>query len=382
MNEREIKITIFGDICPVKDTLIGFESGDPSSIISEDILRLISESDFTVGNLECALTDNPLPIKKTGPVLFAPQTTAITLAKAGFKALSLANNHIRDCGTEGLESTLSACNQNHIKTFGAGFCEDEAKKILIEKINGFSIGFMSFAEYEFNACDCIHPGAAILDIYTDFNRIREVRKLVDYLIVLYHGGIEYHSYPSPMLQKRCRAIANAGADMILCQHSHCIGTYEFFKNSFILYGQGNNLFGHRKGDDNWNEGLLIQLIINGKNKKIELIPCITSGDSVLKFTSPEPTEGILSKINKRAEEIKSDDFIKQRWIEFCEKTENLNIPLLLGWNRYLIYLNRKLKGLPLRWIYGRRKRNITHNLIRCEAHNEVINTILSNYDFE
>ena len=30
-----------------------------------------------------------------------------------------------------------------------------------------------------------------------------------------------------------------GADVVLCQHSHCIGCYEQYEGAHILYGQGN-----------------------------------------------------------------------------------------------------------------------------------------------
>ncbi|WP_371315358.1 CapA family protein, partial [uncultured Duncaniella sp.] len=54
-------------------------------------------------------------------------------------------------------------------------------------------------------------------------------------------------------------MVDCGADLISCQHSHCIGTIEQYNGSTIVYGQGNSVFGYRDGDNSWNRGLLLQV---------------------------------------------------------------------------------------------------------------------------
>lgn len=379
---KATNLVIFGDICPVADTLSGFYSGKPENLMSADIVHLVRDADFSIGNLECVLTDDPKPIRKTGPILHAPVKCIDALAKTGFKAFSLANNHIRDCGTAGLRSTIEACQSQNISTFGAGLTIHDAKAPLIKEINGHRIAFLSFSEHEFNYVTDSRGGAATFDVYSDLHRIKDLKDQVDLLIVLYHGGIEYNPYPSPMLQKKCRMIAQAGANIILCQHSHCIGTYEYFQNSFILYGQGNNIFGFRANSKSWNEGLIAQILIQEKNFEVKLIPCITTSQSKLSLFDKPESQNVLETIKRRSEQISHIDFIESEWAKFCANAEDLNLALLLGWNRYLIFMNRMLKGWPLKLIYGRNKRNITHNLIRCESHYEVMRTILERSDFE
>jgi len=381
-NDDNLTITVFGDICPVKDTLRGFESGNPAGILGTNVLDLIQKSDVTVGNLECALTDCPTPIKKAGPILYASTKCAATIARAGFTALSIANNHCRDCGTAGLRSTAEACQTAGIATFGAGDTPTEAKQPLTINCKGHKIAFMAFAEAEFNHATDKRAGAATLDVYNDFEYIRQVRDKADLLIVLYHGGIEHHPYPSPELQKRCRKIAASGADVVLCQHSHCIGTYEHFDDSFILYGQGNNLFGYRNNSPKWNNGLLVRITVQYSTPQVELIPCATNPQSIFEQLPDTEARELLNEVKTMSAKIQDKGFIASQWQNFCLKNENLNLPLLLGWNRYMIFLNRKLGGWPARFLCGRHKKNIIHNLIRCEAHNEVMNTILSNYDYE
>ena len=64
----------------------------------------------------------------------------------------------------------------------------------------------------------------------------------DYTIVLYHGGKEYYRYPSPNLQRVCRYMIEKGTDLVICQHSHCIGCEENYLSGKIVYGQGNFIF--------------------------------------------------------------------------------------------------------------------------------------------
>lgn len=79
--------------------------------------------------------------------------------------------------------------------------------------------------------------------------------------MLYHGGREFYRYPSPGLQHRFRRMADKGADLVVAQHTHCVGCCEKYNNSTLVYGQGNFIFDY--GDDEyWNTGLLIEVDCN------------------------------------------------------------------------------------------------------------------------
>lgn len=96
--------------------------------------------------------------------------------------------------------------------------------------------------------------------------IEEAKRLADVVIVFYHGGKEYVAYPSPNLQKICRAMVKRGADYVICQHSHCVGCYEKFQGGHIVYGQGNFIFDH-SDHPMWQTGLLLKLLIGDRNAK-------------------------------------------------------------------------------------------------------------------
>lgn len=382
-----IKILLFGDICPTEDTRAAFDRGDRKAIFGE-VLTEIENADIVIGNLECAVTDSPEPIQKAGPVLYTGTSSLNTLKD--FDALSLANNHIRDCGDNGVMSAVSASKRAGIRTFGAGVDIESARQPLVIEKAGLKIGLMSFAEQEFNIASESRPGACCLDLYEDFDRIREFRKTVDFLIVLYHGGIEYFPYPSPELRRKCRKMAECGADLVSCQHSHCIGTIERYDGSTIVYGQGNSVFGYRKGDTSWNRGLLIEIDIDKTPKErvdteervranISFKAMVTTPDG-LKWMDENQASALHEELRKRAET--PEDRIAEEWDKFCSKTGFIHLPLLLGWPRLLIAFNRRTRNSLIKLLYRRKASNITHNLIRCEAHREVIDHILSKNDYK
>src|SRR5690606_19647437 len=125
------------------------------------------------------------------------------------------------CGGAGVVDTIAACRAAGIDIVGAGPDAESAARPAIIEYEGWKIGVLAAAEREFNAAGPDTPGAHIFDPLETLERVRALKSACDYVIFLYHGGIEYYPYPSPMLQRLCRAVVRHGADLVLCQHSHC-----------------------------------------------------------------------------------------------------------------------------------------------------------------
>lgn len=372
-----MSIMIFGDICPDNDYRYLFNTNEYGPF-DEKIIRDIQNAGLVIGNLECPATDNSVPSVKTGPNLRAKPQDIELLGKLGFNVLSLANNHILDYGILGVEDTIQKCNTEGIKTVGAARNSKFAREPLIVETSGNNVGIISFAEAEFNLSTECSPGANHFDPYTSFDDVKKLKESVDYVIVLYHGGIEHYRYPSPMLQKKCRKFAESGADIVLCQHSHCIGTIEDYHNCTILYGQGNSVFGYREGNTDWNEGLVVCVDVTTKTIQYKLICANAEG---LAYASNEDCNKRIERMMSESEVIDNEHIMKEEWIKFCLSQESLDMPLLYGWSRLGNKLNRLLHNQPFKLRYSHRKKMITMNLVRCEAHHEVITTILEDKVF-
>ena len=374
--ENQIKMMIFGDICPTNDTVSLFESGDVENLFN-DVLVDLKQVDFTLGNLEFVLTDSPKPIQKAGPVLSAKTKCINVLKQANFRLFSLANNHIKDCGEEGVANTIDTCKKAGIDTTGADADLSKAKEPYIATVNGLKIGIIAFAEQEFNTATTNEYGANFFDPYEDLDLIEKTKAGVDYLIVIYHGGVEYYAYPSPLLKKKCRKFIDKGADLVTCQHSHCVGTIDDYKDKKIIFGQGNSVFGFREKDPSWNQGLVIELEWNSGDVKplIKFIPIHATKIGIQKMEKSSGDK-LLEDVAKKSMKISDDAFLEQEWLKFCKQKEGLYFPFYFGYNRTLIHLNRLTKNGLVRLFYPKSKLRTSHNIIRCEAHYEVIQTLL------
>jgi poly-gamma-glutamate capsule biosynthesis protein CapA/YwtB (metallophosphatase superfamily) len=378
MNSQS-KIILFGDICPTKDTLSLFENGDSKNLFN-DLLEEMQASDFVAGNLEFVLSDSPKSIKKAGPVLSAKKKCINVLKQANFKLLSLANNHIKDCGEEGVASTLDSCKAVSIATLGAAENLKKSKESYITTVNGVRIGWLAFAEQEFNTASVTEYGANYFDPYEDLDLIEQTKTEVDYLIVIYHGGVEYYPYPSPQLKKKCRKFIDKGADLVTCQHSHCIGTIDNYKDKKIIYGQGNSVFGFRENDVSWNQGLLVELIWNNQVEapQIKLVPIEATRNGIRKMQEFAGLK-ILETVDQMSSKIEDDQFLEKEWLKFCKQKQSLYFPFYFGYNRILIHLNRITNNGLVKLFYPKSKLRTSHNIIRCESHNEVIQSLFKEH---
>lgn len=371
---KKTDVLIFGDICPTQDYRIFW---DNRTILSDDIKKEIGNAILTVSNLEAPATDIEASIKKCGPSLKALPTDIDYLKSIGFTALSLANNHILDHGAQGVIDTLNKTSKIGITTFGADLNAQKARAAKYFDNNGIKIGFLSFAEHEFNLAKENDPGANGFDPLTSLKDIREAKALCDFLIILYHGGIEHYKYPSPLLQLKCRTMADEGADVILCQHSHCIGTYETYNESFILYGQGNSVFGYRGSNNTWNKGLIVSINFNEEKRPHISFRLIKATCNGIGFADIEEEKKRLSEIEQDSMDVYDPEFILTEWKCFIKENTALYLPLLYGWNKIYNKANRLLKNIPAKLLIGRKARMITGNLINCDTHREVITSILN-----
>ena len=371
--KKRTQIVICGDICPTKDTEHFFKTANANGLFN-NALPILQKADVLVGNLEFALTNTCAKVSKTGPVLKGATNYINLFTNVGFTALGLANNHIKDCGALGVKNTIETCKNNNIATVGAGNNSEEAKKPLIIEKNGWKIGVMAFAEHEFNAAYTNESGANLLDVFDDFDAIKAFKKQVDYLIILFHGGIEYYQYPSPLLQKKCRKMIDAGANFVTCQHSHVIGTEETYKQGTILYGQGNTVFGYKEHNSGWNQGLLVTIQLN-ENNTVSYIPIKATFSGIVTLPEAEK-KPLLATMEKRKKEIQQEEFVKNSWSAFCESKKAQYLPHLFGLGRIPIHTNRLLNNKLIRFFYPVKKIRTALNIVRCEAHKEVIQTIL------
>lgn len=367
-----MNILIGADLVPTKSNMEYFENKDIEKLVDKNLLEKLSKVDYRIFNLEVPLADIETPINKCGPNLIASTKSGLGIKALGVNFLTLANNHILDQGEKGLESTLKTLKELKIAFAGVGNSIEEASKSFIFEIENKKIGIYCCAEHEFSIVSKENIGANPFDPLESLDHIQNLKKQVDYVIVLYHGGKEHYRYPSPNLQKTCRKIIEKGGDLVICQHTHCIGCEEKWKDGTIVYGQGNFLFDHSESEF-WKTSLLVNI---KNNFEIEYVPILKDGFSV-KLADEESKNKILSDFYKRSEEIKEEGFIEKEYEKISELEYIRYLSMAQG-NRYNSLLFRvvnkltgyKLKEYILKCFYSKKDITALYNLIACEVHRE------------
>ena len=372
MANQNLRIVVGGDTVPTKSNENYLKNGQEDMVFNE-VKKIFSGADLAIVNLECPLTTNDVPIKKFGPNIKADPGSLEGLINAGVNVFSLANNHIMDYGPNGLEETINLINNSNIHLVGAGMNLERAREILHIEKKGYKINLISVAEHEFSIAGESYPGANPFDPFDTLDDIRKSRQEVDLTIVLYHGGIEHYRYPSPPLQKLCRKMVQAGADVVICQHSHCIGAYEKIENGHIVYGQGNLLFDY-SNHPMWQEELLVEILLKDRNIDINFVP-IVKRDFAIDVANGDEHIAILSAFKERSDKLSDREFLKKEWVAFCESRKYQYFYTFLNFGYIARKLDRVLRHLLSNVLLESDRFLVLYNFIFCEAHSDVQKTI-------
>lgn len=374
-------LLIAGDLVPVQDDEACFISGNIENCIGTDLLECINKAKYRICNLEAPLTREDNGIPKCGPNLKINPDCIIGIKKLQIDMVTLANNHILDYGKNGLLDTIGILDDNGIQHSGAGSNIAESSTPTYLKINDKIIGVFCCAEYEFSIATEKSPGAYGFDPLYTLDLISQIKKSCDYLIVLHHGGKEFYRYPSPGLAKTCMRMVDKGADLVVCQHSHCIGCEMDYKGAKIIYGQGNFLF-NRKHDEFWDSGLLIKVSFCEDKPVIETIP-VENRDGKIEIARDDSAKKILGDYQERSHQIENSDFIYTNFVDFANSKRSEYYKAFLGGTTIGAYAYRLLNRIRPsnkneNIFYKEEIKREIYNYILCEAHREVLLTILNN----
>jgi len=224
-----------------------------------EVRALLAEPDITAGNLEGPITSNPSVSggTKVGDVnnmrfTFSPPSASM-LSSFGFDVLSIGNNHMRDFGASGVESTKQHLTQAGIEYVGDPNGADI--KPVIREVNGIRIGFVAYNEF------------LGWDMEWTLQGVRDAKRQgADYVAVLAHWGDEYDTQVPERIRALFIKLEEAGTDTVIGSHPHVIGTIENVGDMRVYYSLGNFVF-----DQYWNQavrcGLAVTVtLIKGEGK--------------------------------------------------------------------------------------------------------------------
>lgn len=235
------------------------------------------KADILFGNLECSITKRGTKQAKTWNFR-APPGRLISLKKAKFDVLNLANNHVWDFGEEGFRDTLGALRARRLGFVGAGKNLEEARALMVVRAGDLRVGFLGFTStFPKEAwASRRKPGVA----YSDFDAagavVRRARKDCDVLVVSLHGGTELAEEPNDIQKGFSRLAVDSGADLILGHHPHVLQGVELYRDKPILHSLGNFMFVSPSPQTRVTVVARIRLARSGV-KSIEFVPVDIGG---------------------------------------------------------------------------------------------------------
>ncbi len=254
--KKPIKIIFVGDIMLgrwVDKLMQKYGSNYPF----EKISSFLKQADFTIGNLEGPIVKK-VPKLDIHSLKFAfKKESAQILAKAGFKIVSLANNHTFNMGQAGLEQTKNFLSQTKISFFGDPI---RCKNTFLKKDNLIFYGVNK--TFSFNCSD--------KEIASSIKEIKAKNKK-SFLAVFIHWGKEYQSKSSFSQKNLAYQMIDAGADLIIGSHPHVVQEVELYKNKLIFYSLGNFIFDQYFSETTQKE-LAVKLIIKKDKAVYQLMP--------------------------------------------------------------------------------------------------------------
>lgn len=256
--ETEVSMSVAGDLMCTP----GLDGARDRLFLTVD--DLIFGANIAYANLESTLTTGAIAktefsAGETPMINLTLQQYETLVSHRGrkFDVLHLANNHILDCGEEGIRTTLAALAQDGIAQVGVNPAEADAQNPKITELAGLRIGWVAHT-FSVNFKPFPQDKPWIVNM-TPFHlvpdpdtapieaQIRACRKAgCDVVIAALHWGMEFELYPIPQQIQWAHRFAEAGADLVIGHHPHVPQPVEIYRPQRdpertvpILYSLGN-----------------------------------------------------------------------------------------------------------------------------------------------
>ena len=268
-----LTVVLTGDILLDRGVRRTIEQHGADHLFSTGVDSVLSAAQVVVGNLECPATHIKAPVQKRYIFRAEPEWLDV-LHRHGFTHLNLANNHSIDQGRKGLTDTQQNVVTAGMVPIGAGQNMDEAAQpvLLAEKprrvwlVPSLRLALENYAYLTDKPCVSQEP----MDSLTA--RVSRLRKAdtTAVIIVSLHWGGEHTLRPVPRQRVEAHRLIDAGADILVCHHTHTLQTIEQYRGKWIYYSVGNFIFDQPKPLN--SRACMVKLCITPDSMGVETIP--------------------------------------------------------------------------------------------------------------
>lgn len=370
-----MNILIAGDFAPRARLAKQIENKKFSEVFSGKIREVIKSADFSFVNFESPIVETDYkPIPKCGPNLRCTKEAAEAVRYAGFTGVTMANNHILDYGTEGLNRSVECCKSQGLDIVGVGENLHDAEKILYLEKEGKRLAVINCCEHEFSIATETEAGANPLNPVRQFYAIQKANKNADYVLVIVHGGHEMFQLPSPRMVETYRFFIDAGADAVVNHHQHCYSGYETYKGKPIFYGLGNFCFDEEGlRNSSWNEGYMVKLTFDDVITTKIYPYCQCEIKPTIELLGTTAFDNTIAELNQI---ISDNNSLRATITEYYKNCKNNELSRMEPYSGRILSKLFSLGLLP-KFICGQKAINIL-NHVDCEAHRDKLIFALRN----
>jgi poly-gamma-glutamate capsule biosynthesis protein CapA/YwtB (metallophosphatase superfamily) len=304
--ETPITTLLFtGVIVPARCVQAALDEIGDANYPYEEVSELISGADLAIGTFNATMSDQ---VEHTGCIwtyqLVGSPDNADAMAEAGFDLLSVATNHIKDCGIMkswcdySFFDTLENIRRVGILPVGAGKDLDEALEPAVVTVNGVRFGFVSLGDSKLSPVVFAgedHPGIAQLSEENMRKAVARARREAEVVIALPHWGSEDIIVPNWWQRDQAKYTVAAGADLVVGNHTHVVQAYQELDGVMVFYGLGNFVFDQGLRDH--RQGVILLVHFAGTEfAGYELIPTHVDPDGRVHIADAEEAAEVLERV--------------------------------------------------------------------------------------
>ena len=300
--KRPVTLLFAGDVLLSDHVLNAYDkAGGIQGVLDEGIRKKIRGADIFMVNQEFPFSSRGAAVADKQYTFRLPPSRVNLLKEMGIDVVTLANNHILDFGTDPLIDSGTTLDVAGIDYVGAGENLERAKKLLLRRVNGTTIGYLGASRVYMDASWAATAGRpGVFSTYDPRDLVAEIeaaREVCDYLVVYVHWGIERDTKPQEYQRTLAMNYIDAGADLVVGSHPHVLQGVEYYNGKPILYSLGNFVFG-----SSIPSTALLKVELSEERhggSTISLIPCTSSAG----YTSLVTEEDKVKQFYQRMEEL-------------------------------------------------------------------------------
>ena len=239
--------------------------------LTQNIAAVFRQADLAFVNLESPFV--PGPPSSNDMVFRANPGHVAALSAAGIDVVSFANNHSRNQGTFGVQTTLSTLKTQSIVAAGAGLSSAEAYAPRYLKAGDLPVAVLAYTYSERAPVEARRkPTIAGMDIGRMQAAVRAAKAKGTFVIVSMHAGNEYTLTRTSQQTRFAHAAIDAGADLVVGHHPHWVQAVEQYRGRPILYSLGNLIFDQGWSLQTQQGAVAVVRVVNGSVAAVRLRP--------------------------------------------------------------------------------------------------------------